>query len=398
MHSGRLIPFTLILIWMGFAYTIRPVCAEQLTGFHTILPPSEQRTAFFSPVLFRTVVENRLRTITPRYANSGHTPASGNRSLPFAFTPTRKTRPHTQTGKLVPLPQQPPNPADNPTTPEKVKLGKMLFFDPRLSGNNQISCASCHMPGKAFGDGNRVSLGSGNSALERNTPSCLNVGFYNRLFWDGRASTLEKQALEPIQSSVEMNQPLHALEKELMEIQGYADLFRKVFDTPPTREAVGRALAAFQRTLITGTSPFDRFLMGDKNALSKNAKAGLELFRGEAGCIACHHGPLLSDEQFYHLGVSYRDTGRSRITGNKEDRFRFRTPSLRSIAETGPYMHDGSMETLEDVVLFYYRGVPESGTDIAALRSQSISEIDPLVALLRSLSGPLPDITPPLLP
>ena len=398
MHSGRLIPFTLILAWVGFSLPIRPVCAEPLTEFHAILQPAEQRIAIFSPVLFQTTVKNRLRTTTPRYVNTRILLSSGNQSRPFAFTPTRKSRPHTQAGKLVPLPQQPPSPADNPTTPEKVKLGKMLFFDPRLSGNNQISCASCHMPDKAFGDNTRVSLGSGNRTLERNTPSCLNVGFYNRLFWDGRTSTLEKQALEPIRSSVEMNQPLHALEKELLEIQGYRDLFRNVFDTPPTREAVGKALAAFQRTLITGISPFDRFLMGDKNALSKNAKAGLELFRGEAGCIACHHGPLLSDEQFYHLGVSYRDTGRSRITGNKDDRFRFRTPSLRSIAETGPYMHDGSIETLEDVVLFYYRGVPDSGTDIAALRSQSISEVDLLVALLRSLSGPLPDITPPLLP
>jgi cytochrome c peroxidase len=306
-------------------------------------------------------------------------------------------------GQLVPLPRAVPAPPDNPTIPAKVELGKMLFFDPRLSGDNKMSCATCHIPDKAYGDGLALTPGAGGRLLERNTPSSLNVGFYQTYFWDGRASSLEEQALGPIQSSVEMNQGLDELEAELGAIPGYVTKFENVFGTKPNREGIARALAAFQRTLVTGPSPFDRFLMGDKSALSADAKAGFEIFRGEAGCIECHHGPLLSDGKFYRIGVSYVDEGRAKITGQKEDRFRFRAPSLRNVADTGPYMHDGSLKTLDDVVTFYYRGIPDFGPDglildTAARRGQSFSDIPQLVEFLKSLSGKSPPITPPLLP
>lgn len=305
--------------------------------------------------------------------------------------------------ELVPLPRQVKAPQDNPTTPAKVGLGKKLFFDPRLSGDNKMSCATCHMPDKAYGDGLALSPGAGGAALERNTQTCLNVGFFKSFFWDGRAASLEEQALGPIQSKVEMNQDLNELEAELSAIPGYVIEFESVFGTKPSLDGIAKALAAFQRTLVTEPAPFDRFLAGDKDALSDEAKRGLELFRGDAGCIECHNGPLLSDGKFYRLGVSFKDKGREKITGKKEDRYRFRTPSLRNIAETGPYMHNGSQKTLEEVVTFYFRGIPASGPDGLSLDTEaldflSFSDIDPMVEFLKSLSGKAPNVTPPELP
>ena len=200
-----------------------------------------------------------------------------------------------------------------------------------------------------------------------------------------------------------MNQDLTELEQELAAIDGYVAEFNVVFNTPPNRDSIAKALAAFQRTLVTGPSPLDRYLAGDKDALFPPAKRGLELFQGEAGCIECHNGPLLSDEKFYRLGVSYRDVGREKVTGNREDRYRFRTPSLRNIAETGPYMHDGSQETLFDVVTFYFRRIPETPVnglmpDRPALTAESFSDIDPIVEFLKSLSGEVQQLSPPTLP
>lgn len=305
--------------------------------------------------------------------------------------------------KLSPLPKDVPAPKDNPTTKKRVELGRKLFFDPRLSGDNKMSCATCHIPGKAFADGLALSPGSSGKLLTRNTQSCLNVAFYSLLFWDGRSDSLEQQALGPIQSPVEMNQKLDELEAELAGVPGYVAEFKAAFGSAPTRKAIGQALAAFQRTLVTGPSPFDKYLAGDEDALSADARAGLELFRGEAGCIDCHNGPLLSDGRFYRLGVPGNDEGRAAVTGKANDRFRFRTPSLRNIAETAPYMHDGSLETLEDVVTFYYRGLPDSGPDglaldTAALSDRSFSEIPLLVEFLKSLSGKVPKVKQPELP
>ncbi|WP_197443130.1 cytochrome-c peroxidase [Lignipirellula cremea] len=315
------------------------------------------------------------------------------------------SQPESQTAKrkLAPLPRAASAPNDNPTTPAKVELGKTLFFDPRLSGDNKMSCATCHIPDKAYGDGLALSPGAGGKLLVRNTPTCLNVGFLNRFFWDGRAVSLEEQALGPIQSPVEMNQNLEELEAELAEIPGYVSEFEKVFGTKPRSDGIAKALAAFQRTLVTEPSPFDRYLEGDKDALSDRAKKGLELFQGDAGCIRCHSGPLLSDEEFYRIGVFSKDEGRAIVTGKKEDRYRFRTPTLRNIAQTGPYMHNGSLKTLESVVTFYYRDIPETGRDglpldAEALSGQSYSEIGLIVEFLKSLTGKTPKVVPPTLP
>ncbi|QDU98997.1 cytochrome-c peroxidase [Lignipirellula cremea] len=304
---------------------------------------------------------------------------------------------------LVPLPAAAPSPRENPTTPAKVALGRQLFFDTRLSGDNRMSCASCHLPDKAFADGLPRSAGNAGQELTRNTPSLLNVAFFERLFWDGRSKSLEEQALAPLQSPAEMNQDLDELEKELNAVPGYRRQFQDVFQSPVTRRGVAQALAAFQRTLVTQPSPFDRYLAGDEEALSDEAKRGLELFTGAADCVRCHQGPLLSDGKYYRLGVSFIDEGRGGVTGAATDKARFRTPSLRNIAQTAPYMHDGSMKTLYRVVEYYYRDAPSSSRpgrelDIRPLTGQSYSEIPAIVAFLESLTGEAPRITAPDLP
>lgn len=309
----------------------------------------------------------------------------------------------TDRGPFVPLPKVVPDSPGNPTTTKKTALGRQLFFDPRLSGDRSMSCATCHLPEKAFGDGLPRAKGAGGRELARNTPTLLNVGFFESFFWDGRTASLEDQALEPIRSQDEMNQDLDELERELNAIPGYVEQFQDVFDSPVTREGIARALAAFQRTLVTGPAPFDRYLNGDEAALTESARRGMELFQGEAGCVQCHHGPLLSDGKFYRIGVASKDEGRAAVTGNREDTGKFRTPSLRNVAQTGPYMHNGSLKTLEDVVLFYYRGVPRTTPggfrpDVQPLSGQSFTEIEDVVAFLESLTGEPPKIDPPELP
>jgi cytochrome c peroxidase len=304
---------------------------------------------------------------------------------------------------LVPLPKNVPAPKENLTTPAKVALGKQLFFDPRLSGDNTMSCATCHLPDKAFSDGLSLSKGDGGKILARNTQGLLNIGFFDSFFWDGRTRTLEEQALAPIQSPDEMNQNLAELEQELNAVPAYVEQFKLVFGTGVNRDGIAKSLAAFERTLVTGPSPFDRYLAGEQDALSEAAKRGLNLFTGDAGCVRCHHGALLSDGKFYRLGVSGKDKGRGAVTGKPEDDFKFRTPTLRNITQTGPYMHNGSQKTLDDVVTFYYRGIPESfasglPVDVEPLLGQSFSDIPDVVEFLRSLSGPPPKIQPPELP
>lgn len=305
--------------------------------------------------------------------------------------------------QLPPLPKAAPAPKDNPTTDEKVALGKQLFFDKRLSGDNTMSCASCHQPDRGFADGLARSRGAGGKQLDRNTPTVLNAALFEKLFWDGRASTLEEQALQPITNPDEMNQDLDALEQELAAVPGYVKQFQALFGTGVTRQGIAQALAAFQRTLLSGPSPVDRYLAGDASALSPQARRGLELFLGDAGCVRCHHGPLLSDGKFYRVGPTFEDRGLATVSGVKNDVYKFRTPSLRNVAETAPYMHDGSLATLTDVVTYYYRGIPFTAPgghapDVAPLSDRSFDEIPALVAFLEALSGEVPKIEPPTLP
>lgn len=199
-----------------------------------------------------------------------------------------------------------------------------------------------------------------------------------------------------------MNQDPDELVRELSAVSGYAQQFQSAFGTGVTKEGIATALAAFERTLVTRNSPFDRFLAGNKSALSEEAREGWQLFR-DAGCIRCHSAPALTDSKFYRLGVDHRDPGRGAITGNKRELYAFRTPSLRDVGRTGPYMHDGSFETLEQVVQFYFRSTPSASSegltiDFEPLMGRSFSEIAPIVAFLDSLTGEAPEITPPRLP
>ncbi|MEK7333454.1 MAG: cytochrome c peroxidase [Nitrospirota bacterium] len=286
---------------------------------------------------------------------------------------------HLEPFKSAPVPKQ------NPQTPEKIELGKKLFFDRRLSGDSTMSCATCHMPELAFTDGQDISLSYPTTKNWRNSPTLINVAFQKYLFHDGRATTLEDQALFPLMSAFEMNKNLDYVEEQIRVVPEYVEAFKKVFGGEVTRQRIAMAIAAFERTLISVNSPLDKYLKGDKNALSEDAKKGLRIFE-DKGCLECHHGVNLSDDKFYALNVpenpdlldeprvtatmrfvakvyhykDYRnlkeDPGRYLITKNKKDWKAFRTPTVREIAKTGPYMHNGIFATLDEVIDFLDEG------------------------------------------
>ncbi|MBS0169540.1 MAG: c-type cytochrome [Nitrospira sp.] len=286
-------------------------------------------------------------------------------------------------------------PADNPQTAKKIELGRWLFFDKRLSKNNSIACANCHMPGLAFTDGQAVSTGVNRLQGGRSAPTAINRVYSKAQFWDGRAETLEDQSIGPFVNPVEHGFIDHdELVAKLKTIGGYRRLFREVFDREVAIGDVGRAIASFQRTLLSGNSPVDRFDMGgEEQALSPQAQRGLELFRGKARCTRCHSGFNFSDEKFHNLGIGWDtntvDLGRYMVTKNPEDIGAFKTPTLREIARTAPYMHDGRFATLEEVVRFYNQGGiknPHLDNTVIPLELTE-SEQQDLVALLRSLNG-----------
>lgn len=196
-----------------------------------------------------------------------------------------------------------------------------------------MSCATCHLPEKAFADGRGRGKGHEGKELTRNVPSLLNAGLYSTYFWDGRANSLEEQALGPIESPDEMNQDFDELERELNAVPGYVEQFQQVFGTKVTRDGVAKALAAFQRTLVSRSSPLDRYLAGDENALSPEAQEGLRLFVGDAGCVRCHKGPLLSDGKFYRIGVEYKLSTRTRDAARSRRRGMISTSSVRRRSE-----------------------------------------------------------------
>jgi cytochrome c peroxidase len=288
-----------------------------------------------------------------------------------------------------------PVPADSPLTAERVALGRRLFFEPRLSKDNRLSCASCHRPERAFADGRPVAVGAGRRAGRRNAPSLLNRAYASTLFWDGRAASLEEQALAPMISDVELANTYDEIERRLRADAGYVAAFREAFGPGDiTRVRIAQALASFQRTLLSGGSPVDRYeLLGESGALTPAAARGRALFRGRARCQFCHDGPLFTDERFHNTGVSWGrqplDLGRFEVTGLDHDRGAFRTPSLRDIARTAPYMHDGSMATLAEVVAFYDRGGNANPHLDGLLRPLHLTlrERRDLVAFLEALTG-----------
>ncbi len=287
-----------------------------------------------------------------------------------------------------------PVPEDNPLTEEKVALGRRLFFDPILSRDYTLSCGSCHDPRRVFTDGLAVAVGIESRQGTRNSPALLNRAWGKAQFWDGRAASLEEQALQPIENPDEFNMTLDEVLARLQNHHQYAEWFRAVFAREVNSKDLGRAIASYVRTILSGDAPIDRYLNGDRQALSEQARAGLRLFRGRANCTACHLGPTFTDGQFHNTGVAFRDgkltdEGRFTVTGKEKDRGAFKTPTLRHVAQTAPYMHDGSLATLEDVIEFYDRGGNANPYQDPTLRALNLTaeEKAALGAFLRSLSG-----------
>lgn len=252
-------------------------------------------------------------------------------------------------------------PQDNPLTEAKIELGRLLFFDKRLSVDNSIACASCHSPAHGFTDGRRVSLGVAGQQGDRNAPTLINRGVSKAQFWDGRAKSLEAQVTGPLTNALEMGMPsLGAVVKKIASIKGYRDRFKKVFGRGVTIEDIAKAIASFERTILSGNSKWDRYLAGDKFALSLSEKRGLEVFEGKGRCDQCHSGWNFTDEKFHNIGIDWDvsrvDLGRYLVTGKEKDIGAFKTPTLREISRTAPYMHDGRFGRLSEVVDYYNDG------------------------------------------
>jgi cytochrome c peroxidase len=271
-----------------------------------------------------------------------------------------------------------PVPAANPLTRAKAELGRKLFFDPRLSHDGSISCATCHDPAQAFSDSRPFSFGIGGQAAPRRTPRIANRAWGQSFFWDGRAPSLEVQVLQPIANPVEMGStPEEAARRTGLTVAELRD-----------------ALASYVRTIVSGDAPFDRYMAGDPAALDGAERAGMELFTGKAGCASCHVGPNFTDERFHNTGAGAKpDPGRGAVTGRETYRGTFKTPSLRDCARTPPFMHDGSLPTLEAVIDFYDKGGrsnPNLDPEIRPLHLTA-AEKSALAAFLRGLNGKIRD-------
>jgi len=330
-----------------------------------------------------------------------------------------------------------PVPGDNPVTVQKVQLGRRLFFDRRLSANNTLSCAMCHIAEQGFAQTElKTPVGIEGKSVRRNAPTIYNTAYFGRLFHDGREFSLENQVWGPLLAGNEMgNLSIGAVIRRIESLAEYDGLFELAFARGPDMQTVGMALASYERTLVSGDSPFDRWHFGqDQSAMSESAQRGFVLFSGKAGCIACHtveqEFALFTDDAFHNTGIGYyatmrpadaelvvllapgqakrldtdilqstgterfRDLGRYEVTGSPDDRWRYRTPGLRNIALTAPYMHDGSLPTLRDVLLFYNQGgVPNEVLD-PLIRPLDLNdaEIEDLLGYLRSLTGSNVDV------
>lgn len=287
--------------------------------------------------------------------------------------------------ELGPLPTRAPSPANNPPSEAKAALGEKLFFDPKLSRSGQIACASCHEPDLAFADGRKVSFGHDRQAGKRNSPSIAVSGLMDVQFWDGRAKTLEEQALFPIVDPVEMAFSLDELLARLNADADYLKAFEAVFgEGPISAEHLSFALADYQRTLVrfARNTRFERFLLGRSAMLSDQQIHGLHLYRTKARCMNCHFGPAMSDSQFHNAGMTYygrkyEDLGRYALTHNPADVGAVRTPSLRLVSKTGPWIHNGLFPNLEGVLNFYNVGMPRPKPSKAQEKDPLFPKTDP---------------------
>lgn len=291
-------------------------------------------------------------------------------------------------------PETVPFPAANPYSPAKAALGERLFFDPLLSRDNDRSCASCHVPEFGFEDGRALGLAIGGGDLPRAVPTVLNSAWGEHFFWDGRASSLEEQALGPITAELEMAQDLDALVEELRADADYPGLFAEAFPDQPdiTAETVAQALATYQRTVVSGVSPFDRWVDGMEDAIGEDAKRGFAVFTGAGKCSVCHSGWDFTDVSFHDIGLPGADRGRGETLKEPGLDHSFKTPTLRDLTARGPFMHDGSLPTLEAVVEHYAGGFVRRPTLSPDLEDISLSAQDKadLVAFLKTLDADLP--------
>ena len=297
-----------------------------------------------------------------------------------------------------------PVPAANPQTPQKIALGKLLFFDPRLSGSNTIACATCHQPAKGLGDGRPRSVGAAGE-MPRNAMALWNVAYMRTIHSDGGRASLEEQADKAVAGPA-MAQPYPALLAELGAVAEYRERFAQVFPDGITEANIAKAVAAFERTLLSFSSPYDRYEAGDRHALTAEQRRGRDLFFSpRTGCSTCHVAPLFTDNAWHNLGVPQAgpkavDNGRGDVTHDPADAGAFKTLMLRNVALTGPYMHDGVFSTLDEVVAFYAAGGGPAATRSPLLKPLDLSTAEQraLVAFLRSLTDATARVTPPRLP
>jgi cytochrome c peroxidase len=295
-----------------------------------------------------------------------------------------------------------PFPKDNPYTDAKAELGQALFFDPRLSGPNTMSCANCHNPAMGWKDGLGLGVGHDAKKLGRATPTVLNLAWAELLMWDGRKDGLEDQATGPIESAGEMNQPVPELLEELAAIPGYRRMFRDAFGRDEiTKKTLSQAIATFERTLVSNKAPFDRWIEGDETAISESAKRGFVAFNGKGNCVACHSGWRFTDDGFHDIGLKSEDPGRgAQVPGEPSLQHAFKTPTLRNIEQRAPYMHDGSAASLREVIAYYDAGFvqrPSLAPEIHRL-GLTAQEITDLVEFMHALTSRDDQISIPVLP
>ena len=306
---------------------------------------------------------------------------------------------------IGPLPTATPIPATNLNYRAKIELGKQLYFDGRLSRNNQVSCAFCHNPFVGFADPRQVSIGVDGKPGGRQSPTVYNTAFNPIQFWDGRAGSLEEQAIGPIQNPVEMAETHENVVAKLRKIKGYQQQFREVFGAEVNLQGIAEAIAAFERTVVSTNSPFDKYVMGDAKAMDEAAVRGMALFKGKARCLLCHNGPNFTDNQFHNLGVPQvgplkEDLGRYNVTRQERDRGAFKTPTLRSVIETAPYMHDGAFKTLEEVIDFLDGGGGQNPTLSPLVKPLGLTKDEKadLLVFLKALTGEPLKVAVPKLP
>jgi cytochrome c peroxidase len=281
-----------------------------------------------------------------------------------------------------------------------IELGKALFFDTRLSESGRISCASCHQPELYWTDGKERSIGHAGALSKRNSPTIQNTWFYEKLFWDGRAKDLQDQAFAPINSETEMHSEMPDVLRKLRNVKGYKPMFRAAFGNEEiTPDNFTEAIATFEKTIVSGKSRFDRFLEGDKKALNNQEVRGLHVFRTRAKCMNCHNGPLFTDNRF-HQSVSSGpddDEGRYKVTHDNVDKKRFKTPSLRDVMGTAPWMHHGRNKDMVQILILYQKASPTPFGEFKGLKLKGSDEKD-LLAFLHAITAPPLAFEKPVIP